>query len=281
MKLILTFCFFSFLQTTSYSQEKELTDFKNVLNLFIDLRLGKIDSLALNEANQVKYSKKADEAFKLFVGHQNSYNYDKYIVARNDASTKFFYADSRIYITLKTFVVNAKTYVVFSYSSQDKKNYFIKELESNSVVYEGNSNCCYIDHLYGIDSTHFLLIEKDGDMNSSRTSIVLAAQKLKWIKIKGFEGLAFGQVATGYFTKKYVKRREAFQLDCDIDITLSAPADINNILYDPATKTLSYKQYSGNKTFKLISAKWENECFKIDDYSVSENLSGQNTMMQD
>ena len=267
--------------TLSHAQEKELAEFKTTLNLFIDLRLGKVDSLKLNEANQVKYSKKTDDAFKTFVQHKSSYEYDKYIVARNDASIKFSYLDGRIYIHLKTFPVNNKTFVVYSYSTQDKKNYIVKELETNSIVYEGNSNCCYVDHIYAIDSTHFMIVEEDGDMNSSRTAFVLSAKKLPWAKMKAFEGMAFGQVPAGYFTKKYVKKREQFQLDCDMEYTMSAPADINDILFDHRTKTLSYKQYSDNRKFKLITAKWENKTFKIDDYSVREGLTGSETMVPD
>ncbi|MBL0336842.1 MAG: hypothetical protein IPP73_16415 [Chitinophagaceae bacterium] len=148
-------------------------------------------------------------------------------------------------------------------------------------MYEGNSNCCYVDHIYAIDSTHFMVIEKDGDMNSSRTAFVLSAKKLPWAKMKAFEGMAFGQVPAGYFTKKYVKKREQFQLDCDMEYTMSAPADINDILFDHRTKTLSYKQYSDNRKFKLITAKWENETFKLDDYSVREGLTGSETMVPD
>lgn len=276
MKFIFAFCLLTLSATYSNAQEKELADFKTTLNLYIDLRLGKVDSLKLNEANQVKYSKKTDDAFKTFVQHKSSYEYDKYVVARNDASIKFSYLDGRIYIHLKTFPVNNKTFVVYSYSSQDKKNYIVKEIETNSIVYEGNSNCCYVDHIYAIDSTHFMIVEENGDMNSSRTAFVLSAKKRPWAKMKAFEGLAFGQVPAGYFTKKFVKKREQFQLDCDMEYTLSVPADVNNILFDPRTKTLSYKQYSDKRKFKLITAKWENETFKINDYSVQEGLSGSN-----
>ena len=90
---------------------------------------------------------------------------------------------------------------------------------------------------------------------------------------KGFEGKAFGQVPADYFKKKYVASRELFQLDCEIEFVLTGQKDINTITYNGATKTLSYKQYTDNKKFILITAPWENNRFKIDDYSVNENLS--------
>jgi hypothetical protein len=277
MKKFIVLFIIVFLTSNSFSQEKELELFKKDLNFYIDFRLGKIATLPLNESNQIKYRKKVDEAFANFVLHKNSSQYDKLIIAKDDEKKKFLRLDDRISIYLTTFILNNKTYVVYSYTSGDKINFFIKENESNIIVYEGNSKSCFIDDMYLIDDSHILLIEKNGDFNSSRSAMVLSIKKNPWSIIKAFEGNAFGQVPGEYFSKKYVKTRDTFQLDCEMGFTLSAPEDINRISFDTKTKTLSYKQYFENKKFKLITAKWENEKFIIDDYNVNENLSESST----
>lgn len=273
MKLFITFCLVTLFATNTYAQEKELEVFKKEINLYIDLLLGRVDSLPLNKANQIKVNKRVDEAFRKFVAHKGSYNYDKYVAAKGDTTTKFIVLDGRVSVNVKTFWVNSKVYAVFSYTSRDKRNYCIKENEGNSIVYEGNGTCCYIDHLYAIDDAHFLLVEEVGDGNTSRDATVLSSVKKTWTQIKAFEGNAFGQVPGEYFTKKFVKKRAKFQLECERDVYFTAPKDANNILFDAKTKTLSYKQYIDNRKFKLVTAKWENGTFIIDDYNVGEALS--------
>lgn len=272
MKLITLLFLIIVYANHSQCQDVALENFKKELNFYCDFVMGKCDSIPVNTTNQLKLRKKVDDSFKAFVRDSNSYNYPHYVPAKDDPTTKFLRSeDGRIYINLKTFLVNNKTYVVFSYSSRDKKNYCIKENESNTIVYEGNSTCTYIDKLDIIDNSHFLLIEKNGDFNASRSVCVLSSIKNPWTKLKAFEGKAFGQVSGAYTTTKYVKKRAEFQLDCDAEITLRAPDDVNLIMFDNKAKTLSYKQYTGKNQSKLISAKWENEQFIIDDYFVSEN----------
>ncbi len=273
MKQFIAFCIFTLIASHSHSQEKALENFNKELNLYLDFVMGKCDSIPVNAANQVKFRKKVDEAFRTFVLDSNSYNYPQFVQAKNDPTTKFLRPDGRIYIHLKTFLVNTKTYVVYSYSSRDKKNYCIKEKESNTIVYEGNSTCCYINKLDIIDNTHFLLIEESGDHHSSRSVFVLSGIKKPWSKLKAFEGKAFGQVPGEYTATKYVKKRDVFQLEYDPEYQLSAPEDVNTILFDPKTKVISYKQYTDHTKFKLITAKWENEQFIIDDYYVTGNTS--------
>jgi len=271
-KMVTTLCVIALLDTNLYAQATELENFQKQLNAYINFTLGKKGALPLNAANQVKFRKKVDETFKTFVLHKDSYGYDKYVVVKNDEKTKFLRLDDRVTVYITHFLINKKTYVVYSYTSVSKRNYYIKENESNRVVYEGNSTTYLIDNLYPIDDKHFLLIEKNGDFNSSRSAVVLLVNAPRWTKIKAFEGKAFGQVPADYFNKKFVKRRTEFQLVCEMDFTFSAPADVNSIFFDPATKTISYKQYAENKKFKLVTAKWENDVFVIDDYNVEENL---------
>lgn len=260
------------INASSFAQELELENFKNEIQFYIQFINRKFDSLPVNQSNQVKLRKQVDDVFKKFVLHPNSNEYDKLIVSKGDERKKFVRLDGWGEVILKTFPANNKTYVVYSYTSRDKKNYFIKENESNRIVYEGNSTIPYIDNLYFLDSTHMLLIEENGDMHSSRSAMVLSTKKVPWIKVKAFEGNAFGQVPGEYSNKKFVKRRFTFELECDMEVKMLAPQDANAIHFDPRTKILSYKQYTDSRNFKLITAKWENEVFIIDDYDVSENM---------
>ncbi|MEO8770515.1 MAG: hypothetical protein ABI402_10535 [Ferruginibacter sp.] len=277
MRIFCSLCLIILFSTNACSQEKELDSFKKEINFYIDFLLGKVGTVPINAANQDTFRKNVDDAFKAFVALKNSYSYDKLVQAKNDDKTKFIRLDNRVSVNLKSFFLNNKTYVVYSYTSRDKMNYYIKENETNTIVYEGNSTATYIADLYVIDETHFLLVEETGDFNSSRDVIVLLTNRQPWTKIKAFEGKAFGHVPADYFAKKYVQQRDLFQLDCDMDYTLSAPGDINRIFFDHATKTISYKQYSSNNQYKLVKSKWENEKFIIDDYNVRENLSGNNS----
>jgi hypothetical protein len=273
MKNIYTVLVALSLSLAALSQEKELEQFRQELNTYIDFINGKISSIPLNESNQLMLRKKIDQQFKTFVLHKNSYQYDKWITSKEQSTEKFIRLDGRVSVNLKAFIMNHKTFVVYSYTSRDKMNFYIKDEESNTVVYEGDSKSYLIDNLFWLDDTHVLLIKKNGDRNTSRAAAVLSTQKKPWTMTKGFEGNAFGQVPADYFKKKYVASRELFQLDCEIEFVLTGQKDINTIIYNGATKTLSYKQYTDNKKFNLITARWENNKFKIDDYSVQENLS--------
>jgi len=262
-----------------YAQVKEMDDFQKKLNFYMDFNRGKIDSLPVNQSNQIKLRSAVDESFKKFVLDRNSYQYEKLAPAKGDETTKYFRLDGRISVYAKAFPINGKTYIVYSYTSMDKRNYVIKENESNTLVYEGSSKSYLVDALYLLDQNSFLLIEKNGDRNSDRSAFVLSNKKSPWSKVKAFEGKAFGQVPGQYMVKKFVKKRAELQLSCDMDFGAGLPADACTISFDPATRTISYKQYSDHRKFKLISAKWTNNVFIIDDYDVNENFSGNATAL--
>ena len=256
-----------------HSQEQEFENFKKEFNFYIDFTIGKFDSLPVNQANQTKFTKKVDEAFKQFVLHPKSHEYEKLVIAKGVENTKLIRLDGRGEITITTFNTNNKTYIVYGYTSQPKKNYVIKDVENNKIVYEGNTNNYVIDGIYAIDATHFLLVQRDGDYHTSRSAVVLLlTEKQTWKQTQSFSGMAFGQVPGDYFNKKFVKKRTYFQLECEIDFTMNKPSDINKITFDANTKTISYKQYYETKKPVIITAKWENNLFTIDDYNVNENL---------
>ncbi|WP_306352004.1 hypothetical protein [Flavobacterium sp. '19STA2R22 D10 B1'] len=262
MKIATAICLF-LLGTAIHAQEKEIEDFKKEFNFYIDFQLNKFDSIPINTTSQKLYSKKVDLAFKTFVAQPNSDNYDKLILAKDN--TKFFRLDPRFSIHVKSFTINDIVYAVYSYTSQSKSNYIVKNINSNEIVYQGSSNKPYVDALYLIDKQHFLLIEKNGDFNSSRRAIVLSAEKKDWKTISAFKGY---DLDNNFKAKKLLQKRSALSLECDMEITMLAPKDVNLISFDSNTKTISYKQYESLTKFKTIAAKWENNKFEIDDYRV-------------
>lgn len=272
MKKNFAICLILLFSVVSKAQETEFANFQKELNSYIDFTLSRPGYPPINETNRNKFSKAVDDAFKTFVLQKNSNTYDKLLPVKNDPNSKLMRPDGRIYIETKTFSVNSKTYVAYGYESYSKTNYVIKEIETNTIVYEGDSKTYLIDGIYAIDETHFLLVEKNGHIALSRSAFVLSGKKTPWIKVNAFEGKAFGQVPGRYHEKKFVKSRDELQLDYDIPSEVVAD-DVNKISFDPATKTLSYKQYFEKNKSKTVKAKWEQNKFIIDDCDANESLS--------
>ncbi len=256
------------------AQDKEMQDFRKELNFYIDFINQKFDSLPVNAANQTRFRKRIDDVFTRYVVAPNSETYDRLIQSKNEENVYFVNWDNRISVYVTHFKINNKPYAVFSYTSRDKNKYFVKDIMANRIVYEGASNLASVENLIALDSLHVMFIEKTGDFRSSRQVFVVSTLKPAWKMIKAFEGKAFGVVPADYFNKQYVKKRTYFQLDCEMETRMAAPPDVTNIQFDPRTKTLSYKQYISKYQPTLIKAVWEKGQFLIDDYRVSEHISG-------
>ncbi|MCP9753356.1 hypothetical protein [Ferruginibacter sp. HRS2-29] len=275
--LILLVAFFC--SNALQAQEKEITAFKKDLNFYIDFLLKKFDSLPLNKANQEKFMRKADQSFKTFALAPNSQQYEKLVQDRGLPNRRFSNLDNRIELYVSDFTANKKAYVVYSYVSYAKRNYVIKDVAANSIVYEGNAITPYVENIYGLDSTHVLLIEKTGDRNTSKQAVVFLTTGKTWKMMPAFRGEAFGQVPGNYNKKVFVKQRNYFQLDCEMEVLMSAPADANKIYFDERTKTISYKKFTGKTRFRLIESKWLNNMFILDDYDVSEDFESSSPMV--
>ena len=250
------------------AQEKELEDFTHEIDFYIDFTVSKSPSLPVNEANQNKFRKKVDDAFIQFILHKNSNQCSKFISSANNPDFKFIRASKKCEITLKTFTTDQKSYSVFSYTSMNKINYFIKDDSTNTIVYDGNSKVSTVDSILAIDGSHIIVIEEIGDYHYGRAVTVLSTLQTPWKPLKAFEGKAFGQVPMEYFTSKYVKRRAQFIFSCNDFPPSYFPKNFNQISFNTSTKTLSYTIYPERNVPKIVSAKWENEHFILDDYSV-------------
>lgn len=264
---------FVFISSFSFAQEKEMENFDKEIDFYIDFTLQKFPDLPVNEANQTKFRKKVDDVFKEFVLQKDSNLFDKLITSRDNPNLKFIRVNKKCEVTVTTFTTNHKSYIVYGYTSMNKINYFVKDNEANTIVFEGDSKASSLDDIIYIDENHILLVVVVGDYHYGREVMVLSTKKQPWTVLKAFEGKAFGQVSMDYYNSKYVKRRAVFHFSCNDFPPMYCPKDFNKIAYDTNTKTLSYKIYMEGKRPQLITSKWENEVFKIDDYNMSINSS--------
>lgn len=271
--LICTICPFIFLSNALHAQETEAKALNNAFNLLIAYQNGKVDSLPRNAANYNKVVTYLDNTFKTFILHPNSQDYEQFRPAQGHTNFKLFRLENMIEIDAMSFTVDSIAYMVFSYKTQDRPNYFIKRLTDNSIVFDGKAHAAYVDGMYAIEKNRLLLVEKDGDRNTSRKVSVINTEGKEWKQLKAFKGMAFGQVAGDYMNKKFVAKRTYFQLECDMDVLMQAPQDANQVSFDEKTKVLSYKQYDNNRRFKKIEVKYENGMFAIDDYNVADKIS--------
>jgi len=268
-----TICSLLILTSTVHAQETEVKALNNAFNLFSAYQNGKVDSLPRNATNYYIVVAHLDSTFKTFILHEKSHDYEKFVLAKNKTNFKFFRLENGVEIDAASFVVDSVRYVVFSYNIQNRPNYFIKRLPDNKIVFDGSAHAAYIDGMYSIEKNRILLVEEDGDRNTSRKVSVIASEGKAWKQLKAFKGQAFGQVAGDYMNKKFVNKRTYFQLDCEMEVLMTAPQDANQIYFIEKTKTLSYKQYDENRRFKKIESKYENGIFIIDDYNVGDAFS--------
>ena len=91
------------------------------------------------------------ETFKLFVLNKSSNEYDKLITSKNNTHIKFLNLDKRISIYVTTFIVNDRTYIVYSYTSMPMNTYVIRDNEANIIVYESAAYAHFVDNIYLID----------------------------------------------------------------------------------------------------------------------------------
>ena len=279
MKFFKVLFFLFVISKTLFAQQAEVDELNQAFDYYRLYNIGKIDSMPQNPTNYTKVIGKLDSTFKAFILHEKSQDYEKFKLAQGSSNFKFFRLDNTVEIDAAWFVVDSITYVVFGYQLQNQPNYFIKRLSDHKIVYSGNALACYVDAMYFLEPDKILLIEEDGDFNKSKKVSVVSTIGKEWKPLKAFKGLAFGQVFGEYRKMKFVEKRTYFQLDCDMDVFMTAPKDVNQVAFNENTKTLSYKQYEGPNRFKKIEAKWENGMFTIDDYNVGDAFQSNSPAM--
>jgi hypothetical protein len=271
----------------SIAQQAEFDAFANRFYTFQEYANGRLPGVVQNQKNYFLYVDTLDQAFRSFVLTDSSAFIPGFVQARNAANMRFRNMNNRGEVQVRTFNTGADSILVYSYSCRDHREFFVKEVATGKVVYVGKERGAMVNGIYNLDSALVLMILESGDMLCSREAIVLqrypsskatpgksaATNNGMWKKIKAFEGAVFGQVAGDYRQKKVVPRRERFIHEGDRDLVMVAPRDAEEIFFDPSTKTLSYKKYSGERNFVWVKSAWKNNCFTIDDYSLSEDFS--------
>ncbi len=266
-----------FMPISVFAQDTEVKALNSAFNLYNAFQNGKVDSLPQNEFNYYKVVAHLDNSFKAFILHKKSQDYEKFLIAKGYTNYKFFRLENGIEIGTSTFVVDSVSYVVFGYKIMNRPQYFIKRLSDYTIVFDGHAQSSSVDGMYAIEKNRILLVEKDGDYNTCRKASVIATNGKQWKQLKAFKGKAFGQVDADYFNKRFVAARTYFQLECDMDVSMQAPRDANQILFNEKTKTIGYKKYENDRQFKKIEAKYENGFFIIDDYNVGQSIPSGST----
>lgn len=262
------FLFFLFLITSyTFSQEKELDIFKEKLNFLIDYQLGKLDSITRSKIIYQEVVNQVDDSFKDFVNSEDSYNCYNCRVSSLDKNIKFFEIDKKTQIVLHTFIVNNKTFVSYSYRSFSKQNYFIKDIEKNVVIYQGNGKTFGVENIFEIENDYYILIEKHGDRRESREIMILQNTNNSWKQINGFEG----KELNNNLELEYKSKRPILSFYCDGIEVFNYP-EINILKFDKNSKTISHKKYLGKNKFEIITSTWKDKKFIIDDYYAYGSL---------
>ncbi len=207
-------------------------------------------------------TRKVDETFRKFVLESAPKLQDSFRTNRANVNMRFYNMSNKAEVSIHSFFVNEQFFDVYAFTSSSRKKYFIKDRGLNRIVYENAGGSYLIDSIYELDDKHFLLIEKFGDLNSSRKAIVFKQGK-KWKALNGF----FGKTRYNDVPKK----RQTFILYCYYHV-FNSPKDINRIIFDRDTKMLFFKKYLDKHKFEMIKTEWKNQQFELDDINATENL---------
>lgn len=260
----------------AYAQDSEFTRFADEVKFYNLFIRGKIDSLKVDEANQNKFRPRLDEVFRKFVLYPGSEQYSRFVRSRSDQALKFINGNNMFEVEVDSINDGDKIWLVYGYTFSEKKNYMVKDFSSNKIVWEGNSNTNTVQLIGKLDSVHYVVVEENGDVNAAREAFVVKFLNDKWTRIKGFEGKQLGTYPADLSEMKYVKRRERLQLEYRFDMLMTYSLDVNDMLYNPSTKTLSYRILLENRNTKTVSAQWKNGVFLMDDYFPE--VSGDNVV---
>lgn len=248
------------------AQDSEYTRFAEEVKFYNLYVRGKIDTLKVDGANQEKFRARLDEVFREFVLHPESHRFSRFIQSRSEPSLRFVNGNNMFEIEIDSLHSGDRFWLVYGYSFSEKKNYMVKNPLTNQIVYEGNSMTNDIQLIGQLDSVHYVVVEENGDVHAAREAFVVKMQDGKWKRVKGFEGKAIGQNPRDFSALVYVQRRERLQLEYRFDQLMMYPLNVNDVLFDRTTKTLSYHILLEDRRTKTVSAQWKNNVFILDDY---------------
>ncbi len=259
---------FSLVCLVGLSQQKELEAFKQTIIQYNEYGAGKAEEAGHKKQSAEEYRSNIDKAFRNFVLLKNSENYDQ--LKTFEGGVKELTLDNKVTVNIKTFTLNSEPFAVYSFDSFIASDYYIKDIAKNKIVYHNNQRVPYVDAIYTIDDKHFLIIEKYGDLNTSRRAFVVKESKKEWTAINAFEG----KLLIYRDEMEFKKERPYLLIECDFETQMNAPRNASAISFDSTTKTISYKTFENERIPKIISAQWKENHFLIDDYDVGNHILG-------
>lgn len=261
------------LSYSAVSQDSAFTRFADEVTFYNLFVRGKIDTLKVNAENQIKYRSRLDEVFREFVLHPESHLFHRLVRSQNEPCLKFVNGNNMFEVEVDSIDCASQIFLVYGYQFAEKRNYMVKDFSTQKIVWEGNGTTNYVQLIGKLDSLHYLIVEKTSDLRMSREAFVVNSAREKWKMIKGFEGRVYSWDAEGQATMKFVKLRERLILSYSFDTMLGYGLKKNDVLFNPAAKTLSYHLLLDNNKTQLVSAAWKNGVFLIDDY-IPEDRGG-------
>lgn len=259
---------FSWVCFVGFSQQKELEAFKQTIIQYNEYAEGKAQEAEHKKKSAEEYRSNIDKSFRDFVLLKNSENYDQ--LKTFEGGMKELTLDNKVTVNIQSFNLKNVIYVVYAFDSFLASDYYVKDIAKNKIVYHNKKNVPYMDAIYIIDNKHFLIIEKYGDLNTSRRAFVVKADKKLWTAIPAFEGneLIYRE------EKEFKKERPYLLVWCDFETQMNAPRNASTISFDTATQTISYKTFENERIPQIVRAQWKDSHFIIDDYDVGNHILG-------
>lgn len=282
---------------------------------------GKIDSLPKSMETSIQLRKNYETAFLAFMNSRDSKNLDNLKKNSIDNKTSHIIGDNSYFFSslrrdpfikspennvnyhitiyplydyklsnfvsfyIQPFNIGKDEYVVYYCKLNGKGTYYIKEVQSNKIVFqsEGLTTEAPIKKMAKIDHNHLLIIEDLGD--NGQRAMVINTKPDQWKAIHAFNGKAFMNNSSDYSRKTDIQKR--------IYLNFAATRTIINMYgegflkkyeldFNETTKTISYKKYNKKDSdIAEIKAKWENNLFKMDDYYIGQDLDDRSLPMPD
>ncbi len=303
---------FILLKLNAVGQVNELEKFRKDITIFVNYDNGKIDSLPKSAETTKRLKNNYEQSFMAFIKHKDSKNLDSLKKNSIDNKTSFIIGNNNysfsslrknpfvksldnnvnysitlypiydydlpnfVSFFIQPFTINNTEYVSYYCKLKGKGTYYIKDVNSNQVVFQAEAftSNAPIKKLISIDNNHLLVVEdmeKDGER-----AYVISTRKDKWEVINAFKGKAFKDNSTDYTIKTTMPNRTYLRFAVSKS-TLSMYGESflkkYEISFNESTKMISYKKYNKVESETIeIKAKWENNSFSMDDYYIGEDL---------
>lgn len=264
-KLLLCFILLSF-SGNSFAQQKELEAFRNAIVRYTEYGAGKAVEAGHKKQPAEAYRANIDRSFRQFILLKDGTASPGF--KSEGTGRKVLNMENKVFIYVTPFQLLGKPYAVYSFRSSISSDYYIKDLSKNKIVYHNNKRIPFVDTVYAIDNNHVLIVEKYGDVNTSRRAFVLKAEKQEWRVINAFEG----KQLIYQDDLEFKKERTYLWVECSFEASMNAPKDASDIRFDPEQKTISYKTYEDIKRPVTVRAVWKEGRFLIDDYDLSTHM---------